>query len=314
MLRKLAVLSVFSLIVAGCNGSQTNPIVPLSQLALYVSSVSTTVRVYALPFSSTATPTVLLSSGLSAAMDVTADASGHLFVLDNGPTPPLIYQFNRPVSSTSNPTATITVTGTTSCYYLTSDPNGNLWVSCTNAGVKEIAGPFTATGSYNATIAATLNGIGFPYQLTFDANGDLFVADGTNDVVQIFKAPVGNGNTPSGSLTLTPTGPQGVALDSSGNVYADEAASLRKWNAPISMTTFNRAADVIDTNATSGLSNVRGLGADTVGNLYVGTCVSPTVGGVAVFANVASTFTSSSTPAFTNSTTACAWSAKVSLK
>jgi hypothetical protein len=317
MLRRLTVFFVSVLLVAGCNGgSETNPPVPLSQLALYVASERTTVPVYALPFSSTATPYAVLGSGFGTADDTTADASGHLFVLDDGPSPPQILEFNRPVSTGSIPFATIKVTGASDCPALTTDPSGNLWISCfTPNTVEEIAGPFTASGTYNGTISATLNGIGLGRQVVFDAAGDLFAADEGNNKVQIYKAPVTNGNSPSGSLTII--GAFGVALDGAGNVYAssDNDNSLRRWNAPISLTAFNRAADIVDTSGTTGLTNTNGISTDTAGNLYVGTCASvPTVGSVALFSNVASTFSSSSTPAFVNSTTGCARNTKVLLK
>lgn len=309
MLRRVTLTTLVVALLVGCtSGSGTTPIVPLTQLSLYVASEGATVPVYALPFGSAATPYATLS-GFGTADDVTADGSGHLFVLENNTNPNQVDEFTRPVSTGSTPFATIKIPGAVDCPALTTDPSGNLWISCFSPNtVEEIAGPFTATGTYTATIAATLNGIGLGRQVVFDAAGDLFAADEGNGKVQIYKAPVTNGNSPSGSLTIA--GAFGVALDVAGNVYAssDNDNSLRRWNVPISLTTFSRAADIVDTSGTTGLTSVNGISTDATGNLYVGTC-GP--GSVALFSNVASTFSSSSTPTFVNPTTGCARNTKV---
>jgi hypothetical protein len=308
-MRKVLGISVVAALLIGCNGGGTAP--PFfNPLALYSSNASTTLKGYALPFSSGASPTVTLL-GFGNADDTAADASSHIFELDNGPTPPVIVQYNRPIASASVSTATIAVTGTISCGNLTPDGSGNLWVGCFGAGVKEVAGPFTATGSYNGTILATLLGTTSAYQLAFDGSGDLFVADNGSGKVQIYKAPVLNLNSPSGSLTIPAA--HGVAVDGSGNVYADSDSdnSLRRWNGPVSLTTFNQAASVIDT--ATGLVNVRGMSLDGNGNLYVGTCSSTVVGSVAVFSNPAA-ITAATPPSFVNSTTGCSYTARITLK
>jgi hypothetical protein len=316
---KILVLSAILVLFAGCNSSSTTVFIPPAQ-ALYVNNAHGMFSVFALPFSSGAggSPIVTLPVATNFADDAVADFAGHLFELNNSPTPPVIYQYARPIVASETPTATIAVTGLTDCVYLTVDAAGNLWVSClADAKVVRVSGPFTTTGSYSGTIGATLSGggLGGPRQLTLDIAGDLFVADGVAGKVWIYKAPVQDGNTPTGSLTLS--GARGVAVDAAGNVYAVSFtdSGIRRWNTP-SLTTFNQAASVDDPAATTGLSAAYTLSFDASGNLYVGTCAAfGGSGTVALFSSASLvSFSMSTEPAFTNTTTGCAFSAKVTLK
>jgi hypothetical protein len=309
MLRRLILVTAGLLVLAGCNSNSTTVFIPPAQ-ALYVSPSGSTVNIYLLPFSMGASASPALS-GYGTAVDTATDAVGHVFELDNGPVPPIIYQYSRPVASFGSSTAVIGVTGKFSCGYIALDAMGNIWISCFSEGVVKMAGPFNTTGSYSGSITASLGGASHSQQIAFDAAGDLFVADSTLNLILIYQAPVLDGHTPSGSLTIP--APRGVAVDAAGHVYADSQSdnSLRRWNSP-SLSTSNQAASVIDPSSSTGLSIPYGMSFDSSGNLYVGTCAS---NGVALFTSAAlATFSSSTAPAFINTTTGCAFSARVGLK
>lgn len=126
---------------------------------------------------------------------------------------------------------------------ITMDPSGNLFVAdatndtirkVTTAGVvTTVAGSPQNSGSADGTGAAAR--FYFPVGIVSDANGNLFVADDTNDTIrEVTQAGVVTtvGGTPGifGSTDGTgPSalfyGPEGIAIDSVGNLYVGDTAN-----------------------------------------------------------------------------------------
>jgi streptogramin lyase len=120
------------------------------------------------------------------------------------------------------------------------DSNGNIFVAdATNAEIREItpagvvttiAGSPQQTGSTDGTGAAAR--FFFPVGLTIDANNNLYVADDDNDTIrEVTEAGVVTtlGGTPGqfGSTNGTGAsalfnGPEGIAVDGSGNLYVGD--------------------------------------------------------------------------------------------
>ena len=145
------------------------------------------------------------------------------------------------------------------------DPSGNLWVSdSTNSRILEFRPPFTNgenaavvigqpdfTGFYclgdGSFFGATSSGLCFPTGLAFDSSGNLWVADYQNSRVLEFLAPFSSGQSASlvlGQSSFTSNkcftsesglcGPQRLAFDSSGNLWAADSGNNRvlEFNPP----------------------------------------------------------------------------------
>lgn len=137
-------------------------------------------------------------------------------------------------------------------------------------------------GAVNATGAlASFNG---PSGLAVDAAGNVYVADSGNDVIRkitpggvvtILAGTVAVVDT-SNAITAEPSfsGPSGVAVDASGNVYVADAGNnkVRKVSPSGTISTFAGsgvagADDGKDTSAT--FNNPTGVAVDASGNVYV---------------------------------------------
>jgi uncharacterized protein (TIGR03437 family) len=178
---------------------------------------------------------------------------------------------------------------------LATDAAGNLYIADTqnhrvrkvaNGTISTVAGNGTAglAGDGGAAASAQLNA---PFGVTVDAAGNLYIAEfGNNRVRKV--ATNGNistlaGNGVSGysgdggqAASARLNGPQGVAVDSAGNVYIADAANnrVRKVapNGVISTVAGNGAAGVsgdggLAVNALVG--NPVAVATDSVGNVYI---------------------------------------------
>jgi sugar lactone lactonase YvrE len=122
------------------------------------------------------------------------------------------------------------------------DSSGNLWVADTgNSRVLEFKPPFSngqspslviGQSSFNTNACSTTQSGVCPIGLAFDSSGNLWVADFSNSRVLEFKPPFSNGQLASliiGQSSFTTNacsatqsglcGPQGLAFDSSGNLW-----------------------------------------------------------------------------------------------
>jgi sugar lactone lactonase YvrE len=168
------------------------------------------------------------------------------------------------------------------------DSHGNLWVADESDGrVLEFAPPFTSgesasivlgTSSFN--INAGLNSpnstnIGEPSGLAFDSSGNLWVSDWINNRILEFKAPLStdenattvlgqdnftSGNNPDSVASQSDlSGPEGIAFDSSGDLWVADSMYYRVVEFKAPLTTGESESLVIgQTNFTTGAQDIPG--------------------------------------------------------
>ena len=133
--------------------------------------------------------------------------------------------------------------------YVADEANDRImeWVPGASTGV-EVAGTGTA-----GTDASHLN---FPTDVSVDAGGNIYVVDHGNNRVQKFAAGSTVGTTVGSGLT----GPMGLFVDGSGNIYVGNNSNSVQEFAP-GVTT--------GTVVATGLSSPGGIYVDGTGNIYV---------------------------------------------
>jgi hypothetical protein len=243
----LAGISLF----AGCNGTTTNPVLipTTSPSHLYVADGATTGALiqYALPLTSTSTPTALISSvqrNIGAAANasvVVAQATGGAtrvltqpvtssstvtasFSASNtfpalGPTGLLfssigstaVQVYTPPFTNASVPSSTFTTPIGVSSVAV--DPSGNIYVNNGATGIAALSGTGTLTA--NITVASRF------YRGMIASATQLFACNvaGATGTVDVFTLPLSNASVPAFSITTGVNGPEGCALDSSGSLY-----------------------------------------------------------------------------------------------
>jgi len=190
-------------------------------------------------------------------------------------------------------------------YGIAIDSSGNLYVTdrsdqtvrkVTSGGVvTTIAGTAGLIGTTNATGTAALFNV--PTGIAVGSGGDLYVCDTNNDtirkitpagVVSVFAGLAAEGGSLDGASGVgVLLAPQGVAVDSSGNVYVADTGnnSIRKVTSGGAITTLAGTAGTDTTDfvegapSTAGSTDGTGAGAefnqpvgiavDSSGNLYV---------------------------------------------
>ena len=140
-------------------------------------------------------------------------------------------------------------------------PQGDLFVSSVNDEIFEFT-PIAGTVSYSSTgtVVAT-GGTGTealldPTGLAFDSSGDLFISNtGKNDILE-FTYDAATGTYPSTGTVVAGTGvdgsasnelsvPEGIALDSSGDLFVDDS-----FNERVEEFVYNSATGTYASNAT----------------------------------------------------------------
>lgn len=192
------------------------------------------------------------------------------------------------------------------------DRSGNLWVADFNSnrtleftppfadGMEaslEIGQPAGVEEFTSNTASSAAGGLHSPVDLTFDASGNLWIADRQNNRVLEFRPPfadgefasqvIGQPNMTSSAFSTTQSGlngPEGVALDSSGNLWVVDqknnrvlefAASSLGGNGPAAVLEIGQPAgpNQFSTSASatsqSGLSAPVGIAFDSSGDLLV---------------------------------------------
>jgi hypothetical protein len=179
---------------------------------------------------------------------------------------------------------------------VTVDTNGNLYVTDGHADtirkvtptgvVTTLAGSAGHSGSADGTGTNALFSV--PWGVAVDSAGTVYVADthnytirkvtpvGTNWVVTTLAGSAGNSGSTDGTGTNALFGyPEGLAVDSAGNVYVADSGNntIRKVTPPGVVTTMAGSAgnygyaDGTGTNAL--FSNLWGVAVDNAGNAYV---------------------------------------------
>jgi uncharacterized protein YjiK len=180
-------------------------------------------------------------------------------------------------------------------YGLSADTAGNVYVADTgNDTIRKITSAGVVT-----TLAGSPSGIGYadgtgtaarfylPYRLALDSAGNLYVADSGNNIIRKVT-PAGVVTTFAGTWFAGSAGnsdgtgaaarfnePQGVAVDSSGNIYVGDTrnATIRKIAPDGTVTTL--AGSPYGSGSSDGVGNEAqfflptGLAVDSANNVYV---------------------------------------------
>jgi sugar lactone lactonase YvrE len=255
------------------------------------------------------------STGLDTPNGLAFDPSGNLWVVDSSNDRVLEYKApfstgeaaSLVIGQPSFTTNYYTVTNSTSLnspYGLAFDPSGNLWVAdLQNGRVLEYTSPFSTREAASLVIGepsftaandeVSKTGLNAPNSLAFDPSGNLWVVDGhrvleyatpfaTHEAAHLV---IGQNTFTNSSTATTSTGlntPNGLAFDSSGNLWVADKLNNRvlEYTAPFS--TFEAASLVIgQPNFTSSavppvtqptstsLNQPTGIAFDSSGNLWV---------------------------------------------
>lgn len=127
----------------------------------------------------------------------------------------------------------------------------------------------TSTTNFTLTIGTATSAL---ESFTQDATND-YVGDCNNHVVRAFARPLGSASTQAFTLTAATVGPDGLATDSSGNLYATEDCAtdhIDVWSAPV---TSSSTISVSQSDSTNPARAVQQMYIDNVNHLlYVGNC------------------------------------------
>jgi uncharacterized protein YjdB len=255
----------------------TTPAAPTGPLASRLS-----VSVLAGSGSAGSTDATGTSASFNRPLDGAFDSSGNLYVSD--------YTNNRIRRITPAGVVTTFASGLAGPYGLAFDTAGNLYVAefnshritrITPGGAVSVFAGSGSPGSTDATgTAASFNE---PVRLAFDSAGNLFVADRANHKIRritpagVVTTFAGSGSPGSANGTSTAasfTSPQGLAIDSSGDLFVSEIFGnrIRRITPAAVVTTFAGSGTAGAANGT-GISATfdypDGLLFDSAGNLLV---------------------------------------------
>ncbi len=264
---------------------------------------------------STANSGGISANSLSGPQGLTLDSSGNLYVADasnnrvlyyaaGSTTATRVYGQSSFTTNTAN-NGGISTNSLSAPQGLALDSSGNLYVADTNnnrvlyyaAGsttatqVYGQGGIFTTSTANNGGISA--NSLSLPYGVVLDSSGNLYVADFSNNRMLYYPAgsttatrvygqassfatnTANNGGVNANSLS----GPQGLALDSSGNLYVANASTNRVLYYVAGSTTatrvYGQAGSFTTSTANNGgtsassLSLPYGVVLDSSSNLYI---------------------------------------------
>jgi sugar lactone lactonase YvrE len=220
------------------------------------------------------------SSSYSAPATPTAPPVIQNLYVTNGAT---VLKFALPATATVDVAPTLNIGGTNTGlndpHRTAFDASGNIYV--TNAGVNSVSvfAP-TATGNIppTLTIAGANTGLDFPSGIAIDSKGNIYVANsdgGTsnNGSITVFAAGATGNAMPIATITGANTGlsfPNGLALDSKGNIYVVNEDSNTVTEYAASPTgTMNVAPTTTISGTNTGLGAPHALALDTAGNIYV---------------------------------------------
>ncbi len=229
------------------------------------------------------------NTGLESPSGIALDSSGNIYVGDFAASSVSVYP---PLGKSTgmlneSPIATISGsdTGLVSPAGIALDSSRNIYVDDFGATSLFIYPPLgSSTGPLNepptASISGADTGLFAPYGIGVDSSGDIYVTDSGATSVFVYP-PLGTSTgpldeAPSATISGSNTGlvyPQGIALDSSGNIYVGDwyAASVFVYPAGTNGNIAPSSA-TISTTMTTGLSEPEGIALDSSGNIYSADC------------------------------------------
>jgi DNA-binding beta-propeller fold protein YncE len=226
------------------------------------------------------------NTGLSYPQGIAVDStSGNIYVADEDATSVYVYPPLESSTGTLNeaPTATISGldTGLSSPEGIALDSSLNIYVADESASSVYVYPPLaSSTGLLNETPTATISGsdtgLISPYGIALDSTtGKIYVADALATSVFVYPAlgqSVGLPNeVPLATISGTNTGlsyPQGIALDSSDDIYVADTSSVFVYSAG-SKGNIAPSPATISTTMTTGLGWPQGIALDSSGKIYV---------------------------------------------
>jgi hypothetical protein len=183
-----------------------------------------------------------------------------------------IYFYEGPVTSSSTPTATITIPGSSTFPRggMTFDPSGNLWIteySTDTPGVYEFSAPLTTSESPSITISGSNTGLEGPTGISYNsATGNIFVTDLSANTIDVWSASASGNVAPSAAIVGASTDldqPQGIKTDANYIYVSNESAD------GIDIFNLTDSGNVSPTNTISISAEIDWFDFDVARNLYV---------------------------------------------
>ncbi|MGO8803780.1 NHL repeat-containing protein [Candidatus Binatus sp.] len=268
---------------------------------IYVADLAAdSVFVYSAGSSGDAAPLATISgdnTGLDAPTGIALDSSGNIYVTSSTNSSVRVFAPLASSSGTLNEAPIAIISGPSTDLDapqgIALDSNDKIYVAGTDVTVPEVliypalggsgwvAGPpATYTVAPAATIAGSTTDLANPIGVALDSNNKIYVADVDDQGVYVYPALGSSSGTLDEAPTYTIRGsstalsrPQGVALDSSRNIYvADQDTSSVTVYSPVGSTTgtLNEApSSAISATMTTDLIYPEGIALDSSGNIYV---------------------------------------------
>ena len=228
------------------------PTPPPAQHVYAAQGALNTIVAYTLPATMSSIPA--FTFGVSSSPVGLAENASALAVTGNTGT---IEVFAPPYSAVSTPTATF-ASGATTGGYAAFDPSGNLWIATQGSLALEFAPPFTAA---SLPIRSVSIGLTNSYGIAFDNAANLYITNASTGIIDMYAPPYSGAPI---AVTFPPTAPtlSGIATFGSQVAVADSNGRIAIYTAPLNATSTPTALIPL-------AGNLRGLGFDGTGNLYV---------------------------------------------